>query len=119
MNIEDFREYCLSLPESYEKMPFAGFFHNAHSLLVFYVRNKMFCFFDIDKFDMCTIKCNPTDIDELKAEYKAVGEPYNLSSRHWISIQFNSDMSDKEIKCLVKKSYHLIRKKTDLKGDKK
>ena len=110
MNIEDFREFCLSLPDSSEKMPFQAF-RAAQSILAFYVGGKIFCFFDIDKFDTCTIKCDPDMIDELKACYNAVGAPYNMSPRHWISIRFNDDMTDEEIKRRIRKSHDIVSKK--------
>lgn len=110
MNIEEFREFCLSLPYSSEKMPFQAF-RAARSILAFYVGGKIFCFFDIDKFDVCTIKCNPDLIDELKAKYMAVSTPYNMSRKYWISIRFNKDMPDNEIKYWTKKSYETILKK--------
>lgn len=109
MNIEEFREFCLSLPDSSEKMPFQAF-RAAQSILAFYVGGKIFCFFDIDKFDVCTVKCDPDKIDELKAEYKVVSAPYNMNSKHWISIRFNGDMPDKEIKYWTKNSYEIILK---------
>lgn len=108
MRIDEFREYCLSFPKTSEGTPFNGFFHNARSILVMYVLDKMFCFFDIDKFDACTIKCDPDRIDSLKDAYGAVSEPFNLSPRHWISIRFNGDVPDKLLKQLVKESYHLV-----------
>lgn len=108
MNIEEFREFCLSLPDASEKMPF-GAFRWAKDILAFYVKGKMFCFFDIGKFDKCTIKCDPLIIDELKAKYNAVGAPFNLSLKYWISIQFNDDMPDKELKRLCGESYNIIR----------
>lgn len=110
MNIEDFREFCLSLPGSSEKMPFTVF-RAAQSILAFYVGGKIFCFFDIDRFDACTIKCTPDVIDELKARYNAVDVPYNMSRRHWISIRFNDDMPDKEIRYWTRKSYEIILEK--------
>lgn len=42
MNIEELRDYCLSLPDTTEKMPFQGFFHNHESLLTFNVGNHIF-----------------------------------------------------------------------------
>ena len=108
MNIEEFRQYCLSLPNVYEKMPFSGFFRNADSLLVFYVGEKMFCFFDIDKFDKCTLKCTPDEIEQLKADYQAVEKPFNLSEKYWIGIRFNEDMPDTKIREYVRKSYSLV-----------
>lgn len=112
MNVEEFREFCLSLPGSSEKMPFQAF-RAAQSILAFYVNGKIFCFFDIDRFDACTIKCGPEQADELKARYMAVGAPYNMSRKHWISIRFNDDMPDNEIKRWVRKSYDLISHKAN------
>ena len=89
-------------------MPFVGFFRNADSILVFYVGKKMFCFFDIDKFDSCTIKCSPEKIDELKEMYNAIGNPFNLSPKYWISVRFNDDVPDKLLKEMVRNSYNLV-----------
>lgn len=108
MNIEEFRDFCLSLPGSSEKMPFQAFCA-AKSVLAFYVCGKIFCFFDIDKFDACTIKCRPDIIDELKARYMAVGEPYNMSRKYWISIRFNGDMPEQMIRSMVSGSYALVK----------
>lgn len=110
MNIEDFRAYCLSLPDSNEKTPFEKFFHGRHSFLAFYVRGKMFCYFDIDKFDRCTIKCMPEEIEELTEAYESVTPPYNCNPKYWISIKFNGDMSDSEIRRMVRQSYEIVRK---------
>lgn len=40
MNIEEFRAFCLSLPDTHEGMPFEGIFKNSRSILVFYVGKK-------------------------------------------------------------------------------
>ena len=46
LNIEDYREYCLSLGEDIEeKLPFQKF-KNGEGVLVFYVMGHMFSFFD-------------------------------------------------------------------------
>lgn len=50
-------------------------------------------------------------IDELKAGYNSVGAPYNMSPRHWISIRFNDDMPDEEIKRWTHKSYDIVSNK--------
>lgn len=107
MNVEEFRDFCLSFPDTREGMPFEGFFKNSKSILVFYVGKKMFCLFDLDKFDCCTLKCDPKLIDELK-EHKGIGKPFNLSQKHWISVALNGDVSQELIKDLVTKSYKLV-----------
>ena len=56
MNIEDYREYCLSLGSDVEeKLPFTAF-HYASSVLVFYVHGHMFSFFVCDHFTIITLK---------------------------------------------------------------
>lgn len=111
MNIEEFREFCLSLPGSSEKMPFQAF-NAARSILAFYANGKIFCFLDIDRFDSCTVKCRPDMVDELKARYMAVGDPYNMNRKYWISIRFNDDMPDEDIKHRVHDSYDIVSQKT-------
>ena len=111
MNIEDFREYCLSLPDTHEGTPFDGFYRNrkdAHSVLVFFVGKKMFCYFDIDTFDKCTIKCDPDSIAELKEKYQSIGDPYNGNPKYWISVEFNGDVPEAKLKELVRRSYRLV-----------
>lgn len=107
MNIEEFRAFCLSLPDTREGMPFEGFFKNSRSILVFYVGKKMFCFFDLDKFDYCTLKCDPEHIDELR-EHNDIQKPFNLSPKHWISVALNGSVSQEMLKNLVRKSYDLV-----------
>ena len=109
MNIETFRKYCLSFPDTHEGMPFQGFFKNSRAILVFYAGKKMFCFIDIDRFDYCTIKCNPATIIELQ-EKEGFEKPFNLSWKHWINISLDGTISDEMLKEFVKKSYQLAAK---------
>ena len=86
MNIEDYREYCLSLgTDVEEKLPFTAF-HYASAVLVFYVNGHMFSFFDCDNFTIITLKCQPDRIDELRASNDCVTKPHNLSPKHWIGV---------------------------------
>ena len=59
MNIEDYREYCLSLgADVEEKLPFQKF-KNGEGVLVFYVSGHMFSFFDCNDFSVVSLKCQP------------------------------------------------------------
>ena len=111
MNIEEFRDYCLSLPDVTEATPFEKFSRGRYTILVFYVGEHMFCYFNIDDFRFITIKCDPALMPELKERYQAIGEPFNGDKRHWISVEVNSDVSDNELRELVQKSYELVKKK--------
>jgi len=111
MNIEEFREYCLSFPDVTEATPFEKFSKGKFTILVFYINKHMFCYFNVDDFKAITIKCEPAEIGELKERYQAIGEPFNGDKRHWISIQLGQDIPDTEIKALVRKSYELVKSK--------
>ena len=105
MNIEEFREYCLSLKGVHEQMPFPNVPDKySQDVLCFYVASKWFCFVNIEVFDFCCIKCAPDKREELQATYSG------MNKKHWISVYFNQDVLDKEIKELVKKSYDIVAK---------
>ncbi len=110
MNAEEFRDYCLSLPGTTEKMPFQSF-QAAKSILAFYINGHIFCYYDIDKFDECTIKCAPMDIPILEERYSSVGTPYNMNPKYWIGVKFNSDMPDNKLLELVRQSYEIVKAK--------
>ena len=111
MNVEEFREYCLSLPDVTEATPFEKFSRGRFTILVFYINRHMFCYLNIDDFSNITIKCDPDEMAELKEHYMSVGEPLNGDKRYWISIQPNMDLPDDVLKELVCKSYEIIKGK--------
>lgn len=101
MNIEEFREYCLSLKGVHEKMPFPNVPDKySQDVLCFYVASKWFC----------CIKCAPDKREELQATYSGIKPGWHMNKKHWISVYFNQDVPDKEIKELVKKSYDIVAK---------
>ena len=57
MNLEEFREYCLSLGEVEEKLPFAKM-PGGDSVLVFYVSGHTFCYCDLNDLRV-VVKCQP------------------------------------------------------------
>ncbi len=110
MNIEDYRDYCLSLGEDVEeKLPFTAF-HGAGAVLVFYVNDHMFSFFNCDNFTVITVKCQPERIDELRASHDGIVEPFNMSPKHWIGMVPNM-LSDDLLRELTKNSYEIVKAK--------
>ena len=110
MNIEDYREYCLSLGNDVEeKLPFTAF-HHACGVLVFYVYGHMFSFFDCDDFSIITLKCQPERIEDLKAQYDCIGNPYNESPKHWIGID-PDNAPDEFLQELTRNSYEIVKAK--------
>ncbi len=80
----------------------------SQDVLCFYVASKWFCFVNIEVFDFCCIKCNPDEMEELRATYTGIKPGWHMNKKHWISVYFNQDVPDKEIKELVKKSYDIV-----------
>lgn len=109
MNIEDLRNFCISLQGVTEKTPFRRFAARYDSILVFYVLDHMFCFFDIDDFTSVNLRSTPAEIEELRLTRNAVGNPLNRSLKHWIKIDFNKDIPDSLIYSLIKQSYDIVR----------
>ena len=64
MDIETFREYCLSLGDVEEKLPFAKI-AGGESVLAFYVNGHTFCYCNIDDFKTVIVKSQPERIPKL------------------------------------------------------
>lgn len=111
MNIEELREYCLSMEGVTEKTPFGKFARRFDSVLVFYILDHMFCMTDMDDFTSVTVKAAPETIDELKMTRTSVGSHRNMSERHWMQLNLNGDVPDREVYDLIKKSYGIVKAK--------
>lgn len=108
MNVEQLRAFCLSLGlDVEEKMPFQAF-KAAIGVLVFYVCGHMFCYFDLDHFNLVTVKCKPEHINALKEQNDFITDPYNMSPRHWIGIEVDR-APDRLIQHLVADSYAIVK----------
>ncbi len=103
MNIESYREFCLSLPHTTEKMPFGP------NVLVFYIGGKMFSLVDIESFEFINVKCEPEKAIALRAEYEEVQPGYHMSKKHWNSLYLNGKLSDTQISEWIKDSYELVK----------
>lgn len=111
MNIEEFREYCLSLEAVTEKTPFGKFARRYDSILVFYILDHMFCLVDMDDFTSVTVKSTPEEIEELKMRHSSVSKPINLSEKHWIQLNLKGDIPDSQIYAIVRRAYEIIKAK--------
>ena len=109
MNIEKFREYCLSLNGVYEKMPFTNVPDKySRDVLCFYVGSKWFCFVNIEVFDFCCIKCDPNESGELQARYSGITPGWHMNKKYWITILLDGTVSEAKILDFLDMSYDLI-----------
>jgi predicted DNA-binding protein (MmcQ/YjbR family) len=106
MNIQQFYEFCLSKKGVTEHFPFD------EETLVFKVGGKMFCLTSLKEWENGTpslnLKCDPDRAEELRSEYEAIIPGWHMSKKHWNTVAFNSDVSDKMIRELINHSYELV-----------
>jgi predicted DNA-binding protein (MmcQ/YjbR family) len=103
MNVEEFRDYCLSKKESREDTPFGP------ETLVFKVKNKAFALTGINAFPpTANLKCDPERAIQLRDMYKSVIPGYHMNKKHWNTITLESELDDRLIKELIDHSYELV-----------
>lgn len=102
MNIEDYRNYCLSLKGVTEHLPFD------EKTLVFKVMGKMFALLNIDAYDFVNLKCVPEDCEQLRNEHQGITPGYHMNKKHWVSVKTDGSIKDDLFKELTEKSYNLI-----------
>lgn len=102
MNIEELREYCLSLKGAAEDFPFD------ETTLVFKVGGKMFCLTDLEGNLAISVKNEPEKNTELREEYPAVKPGYHMNKKYWNTIDLNGTIPDDMIKNLIDESYDLV-----------
>ena len=103
MNIEEVREYCLSLKNTIECFPFD------EVSLVFKVENKMFLLLPLDAEEPhVSLKCSTDYVEELRERYTAVEPAYQFNKKYWNSIYLDRDMEDEEVKRWIFHSYREV-----------
>ena len=105
MNIEEFRAYCLSLPQAKENSPWTE--PQYQNLITFTVDGKWFCLLDIEN-KFCDAKCLPDNVSDLQVRYKGIQPAWHMNKKHWIKIVLDSDVPDSQIKALIDNAYRLI-----------
>ena len=109
MNVEEFREYCLSLPGVSEKMPFLNVADRySRDVLCFYVGDKWVWFVNIEVVDFLCLKCRPAGSAARRGRYEGVKPGWHMNKKYWNSVYFNYDVPDGIIRELVERSYRLV-----------
>jgi len=106
MNIEELREYCLSLKGTSDCFPFDDV------SLVFKVLDKMFALVPIDNPELCiSVKCDPEKAIELREKYPCVEPAYHFNKTYWNMIYLNREISDEDVKYWIRHSIDEVLKK--------
>lgn len=102
MNIEAYREYCISKAGVTEGFPFDG------NVLVFKVMDKMFALTDVELFKSINLKCDPELAIKLRESYLAVQPGYHMNKKHWNTIEMDGSVSDILVLEWIDNSYDLV-----------
>ena len=102
MNIESFRDFCLSNKGVTEEFPFDEL------TLVYKVMGKIFVLTDVDNFKSINLKCDPERAMELREKYHAILPGYHMNKKHWNTVEIDGSISDAFLEELIMHSYELV-----------
>ncbi len=104
MNIEQFREYCISKKGVEETFPFG------EHTLVFKVMGKMFALTGLETHPAtANLKCDPERAIELREEYDGLIRPgYHMSKVHWNTVELERNIPHQLVIELIDHSYVLV-----------
>ena len=106
MNIEELREYCLTLKDATETLYFEG------EYLIFRVFDKWFAVIRLDDTELnISVKCDPDKAIELRERYKCVTAAWHFNKKYWNNIIVNRDMDDETLKYWIRRSVEEVVKK--------
>ena len=102
MNIEEFRDFCLSLPGATEETPFGP------DTLVFKVGGKIFALTNLQTFESFNLKCEPALAEELREQYDFVRPGFHMNKKHWNTILVGAGATMNQQRQWITHSYQLI-----------
>ena len=116
MDIEFFRECCLSKKGVTEGFPFD------RNTLFFKVLNKIFALTDIEIFESVNLKCDPKRALKLRETTDGIIPGFHMNKKHWNTVFVTGLVRDELIIELLNHSYDMVvlgmsnRQKTELSG---
>lgn len=108
MNIEELREFCLSVRGSSEGFPFDD------TVLVFKIMGKMFAYIGLEPRDgrlRVEMKCDPERSIELRERYDGITAGHYSGSLLWNAVYLDSDVPADLIRELILHSVDEVVKK--------
>lgn len=102
MDIVSFREYCLSLPEVVETLPFDD------DTLVYKVSGRMFAMISLRAPDHFAVKCHPDRAIMLRDRYPEITPGFHLNKRHWNDVSIVGELADSHLRAEIRHSYFAV-----------
>ena len=99
MNIEELRDFALSLEDVEEGFPFG------EDTLVFKTNNKIFLLVSLSAVPLqFNVKCDPEKALELREKYPSVIPGYHMNKKHWNTVIVEGSVPREELKEFIKDS---------------
>lgn len=103
MNVEELREFCLSLKGVEEGFPFG------EETMVFKVMGKIFCLCGLESNPLqFNVKCDPEKAIDLREQFSGVSPGYHMNKQHWNTIVMDGSFSDGQARQWIVDSYALV-----------
>lgn len=108
MTIEQVKNYCLSLENTFLDTPF-----DFETVVIRHKdNNKIFVLFcSPNERPSINLKCEPSEAEFLRSVYKDVIPGYHMNKTHWNTVYLDGDVPEKEIKSMIDSSYDLTKPK--------
>jgi predicted DNA-binding protein (MmcQ/YjbR family) len=103
MNIEELREFCLSLPAATEDIKW-------EDNLVFSVAGKIFCLTGLEPPFQVALKVPEGQFDELTQTPEII-QASHFARRQWMTVLEESRFSPNEWEKYIRQSYELVKSK--------
>lgn len=101
MNVEEFRDYCLSKKGVTDCLPFD------ETTLVFKVMGKMFALTPLESAFCFTVKTDPETGEQLREQYTGITPAFHMNKTHWITID-PEGIEGEVLRGLIDRSYELV-----------
>ena len=105
MNIEEVREYCLTLPYVTED-------EFCPEVITFRIEGKWFLMMWLEAPEpRVAVKCDPVLAIELRERYHGVEPAYHMNKKMWNDLYLERDLDEEEIRKWIRHSYEDVAKK--------
>lgn len=109
MTHKEFDEYLLSYPNTWLDFPFGegtSVYKIGHKETG---EGKLFAIITDDSKPLrISLKCDPQLALNLREKYESIVPGYHLNKKHWNTVIYTGQLSDDEIKDLIRHSYELV-----------
>ena len=105
MDIQEIREYCLSLPCTSEDMAFGP------ELLLLRVHGRIFACLGIDRPDYFVLNCQPDYALDLRDSHEEITPAWHWNKKYWNQLSLRGNLTGELIRSLIRHSYSEVVKK--------